>query len=137
MSGEPLQEGVGPRCSENLEARSFTIEGPLLIVARRFGDACGYFAETLSARDFAAIGIRDLFVQDNRSRSASSGKVRGDPTTRSPTRPSARYAPSCDGGILWNDPALGINWGVTEDSATLSDKDRRLPTLAELAQAAF
>lgn len=42
------------------------------------------------------------------------------------------YAPDCDAGIAWDDPALGIAWGVTAAAAILSDKDRRLPRLAEL-----
>ena len=41
------------------------------------------------------------------------------------------YAPDCDGGILWSDPALGIDWPLPESGAVLSDKDMRLPTLAE------
>lgn len=44
------------------------------------------------------------------------------------------YAPQCDAGILWSDPALGIDWRVSggENKAILSDKDVKLPTLAEL-----
>ena len=40
------------------------------------------------------------------------------------------YAPAAEGGLLWNDPALGIAWGVTD--ALVSAKDAVLPTLAEL-----
>jgi dTDP-4-dehydrorhamnose 3,5-epimerase len=40
------------------------------------------------------------------------------------------YAPSAEGGLLWNDPALAINWGVAD--ALISPKDAILPTLAEL-----
>ncbi|MEM9882353.1 MAG: dTDP-4-dehydrorhamnose 3,5-epimerase [Planctomycetota bacterium] len=42
------------------------------------------------------------------------------------------YAPQCDAGLLWSDPALGIDWQTTADDAVLSDKDAKLPTLAEL-----
>lgn len=45
------------------------------------------------------------------------------------------YAPDCDAGVLWNDPALGIDWPVSAEAAELSDKDRRLPRLAELTSA--
>lgn len=38
------------------------------------------------------------------------------------------YDPSDEHGILWKDPALGIPWGVA--NPIISDKDRRLPTLA-------
>lgn len=40
------------------------------------------------------------------------------------------YAPASEGGLLWNDPALGIEWGVTE--AIISPKDAIQPTLAQL-----
>ena len=35
------------------------------------------------------------------------------------------YAPAHEGGILWNDPELGIRWGV--DAPVLSPKDQSLP----------
>lgn len=38
------------------------------------------------------------------------------------------YAPESEGGLLWNDPALGIDWGV--QNPTISAKDQVLPTLA-------
>lgn len=43
---------------------------------------------------------------------------------------SATYAPSCDGGIIWNDPEIGIDWPLPEAGAVLSDKDKSLQTLA-------
>jgi dTDP-4-dehydrorhamnose 3,5-epimerase len=42
------------------------------------------------------------------------------------------YAPQCDSGIAWDDPALGIAWPVSPEDAILSDKDRRHPLLADL-----
>jgi dTDP-4-dehydrorhamnose 3,5-epimerase len=39
------------------------------------------------------------------------------------------YSPEHDGGILWNDPALGIDWPTS--APILSDKDTKHPTLAE------
>ncbi|MBI1337768.1 MAG: dTDP-4-dehydrorhamnose 3,5-epimerase [Phycisphaera sp.] len=45
---------------------------------------------------------------------------------------TAPYAPQHDRGLLWNDPALGIDWKIDEASAVLSDKDRKHPKLAEL-----
>src|SRR6478609_4785797 len=41
------------------------------------------------------------------------------------------YQPGDEIGVLWNDPAIGIQWPVSEP--LLSDKDRSLPTLAALA----
>lgn len=42
------------------------------------------------------------------------------------------YAPDHDRGLLWNDPALGIDWPVSADVAKLSAKDKKWPRLAEL-----
>ena len=38
------------------------------------------------------------------------------------------YAPGDEGGLLWNDPEVGIEWPITEDmEILLSDKDRIQP----------
>ena len=42
------------------------------------------------------------------------------------------YAPECDKGLAWNDPALQIDWPVSAKEAVLSEKDRSYPCLAEL-----
>lgn len=39
------------------------------------------------------------------------------------------YSPEHDRGILWNDPALGIDWPMPKP--ILSDKDEKHPVLAE------
>ncbi len=39
------------------------------------------------------------------------------------------YNPQGESGILWNDPAIGIKWPVTDP--ILSDKDRQAQTLAQ------
>jgi dTDP-4-dehydrorhamnose 3,5-epimerase len=43
------------------------------------------------------------------------------------------YSAAHDGGINWADPELGIQWPVEPAAATLSDKDRGLPMLADLS----
>lgn len=42
------------------------------------------------------------------------------------------YDPSDEGGIIWNDPTLAIDWKITTPS--LSAKDQLLPTLSAHAQ---
>ena len=42
------------------------------------------------------------------------------------------YSPDHDKGLLWNDPALGIQWPVPAKEALLSERDRAQPRLAEL-----
>ncbi len=46
----------------------------------------------------------------------------------------AYYSAKDDDGLYWADPALGIDWPVPEAEAELSDKDRRLPKLADVAR---
>lgn len=41
------------------------------------------------------------------------------------------YAPECEGGIIWNDPDIGIDWPLPGTGAVLSEKDRVLPALAD------
>lgn len=41
------------------------------------------------------------------------------------------YAPECDGAVAWDDPDLGIDWGIEAGQATLSDKDRAAPRFAD------
>ena len=50
------------------------------------------------------------------------------------------YHPNDEGGLMWNDPEIGIEWPALDgdealDAAklTLSDKDRRHSGLSELA----
>lgn len=41
------------------------------------------------------------------------------------------YAPESEGGIAWNDPALGIDWRVPAEDVILSAKDACRGSLAE------
>jgi dTDP-4-dehydrorhamnose 3,5-epimerase len=45
------------------------------------------------------------------------------------------YAPECDRGIAWNDPALAIEWPLRHAEIILSEKDRKQPLLAEISAA--
>ncbi|CAN5794149.1 dTDP-4-dehydrorhamnose 3,5-epimerase [soil metagenome] len=50
-----------------------------------------------------------------------------EPDTEVIYKVSADYAPDHDRGILWCDPALGIDWGIDAQAARLSGKDRAQP----------
>ena len=41
------------------------------------------------------------------------------------------YAPQADGGIRWNDPALGIEWPIDPTKVLTSEKDLKLPLLKD------
>jgi dTDP-4-dehydrorhamnose 3,5-epimerase len=40
------------------------------------------------------------------------------------------YAPECDGAVRWDDPEIGIDWGVT--APVLSAKDAAAPLLRDV-----
>lgn len=167
-----------------------------LLTPKKFGDHRGFFSETWNRRTFSAHGIDLDFVQDNHSRSAEPGTVRGlhfqipphaqdklvrvvrgrvldvavdlrrssptygrhvtaelsadnwrqilvpvgfahgfvtlEPDTEVLYKVTNYYAPDHDRGLFWNDPHLGIDWPVAAERATVSEKDRRWPRLAEL-----
>ncbi len=42
------------------------------------------------------------------------------------------YSPADDGGVLWNDPSLAIDWQLGSNTPVLADKDTKLPRLADL-----
>lgn len=41
------------------------------------------------------------------------------------------YAPEAEAAIAWNDPSLGIDWGIPEANILLSQRDRSHPFLAD------
>lgn len=43
------------------------------------------------------------------------------------------YDPTDEGGLMWNDPEIGINWQIPEGmEILLSDKDKKNPALKDL-----
>lgn len=171
------------------------LPGLLLIEPARHGDARGFFSETYNRRDLAAAGFDKAFVQDNHSKSARRGTVRGlhfqraphgqdkmlrvtrgavldvavDIRAGSPTygrhvaielsaenwrqllvpvgfahgfmtltdeaevlyKVTDFYAPEAEGGLKWDDPALGIDWPMAAAEATVNARDAAWPTLAD------
>jgi dTDP-4-dehydrorhamnose 3,5-epimerase len=53
------------------------------------------------------------------------------PDTEVEYKVSDYYAPECDGGVIWNDPTLNVPWPLAGAAPVLSDKDGRLPSLAD------
>lgn len=42
------------------------------------------------------------------------------------------YCPEAEGAVIWNDPALGIDWRLPADRIILSDKDRNNPSFSSI-----
>ncbi|MCB9231423.1 MAG: dTDP-4-dehydrorhamnose 3,5-epimerase [Bacteroidia bacterium] len=172
------------------------IPGLILIQARHFPDARGYFKESYNKKDFAAqVGIEAEFVQDNLSFSTrgvlrglhfqappyAQGKLvsvlkglardvavdirKGSPhygqtywVDLSGDNHKMLYVPpgfahgfvvlseecifhykctnfyhkDAEGGLMWNDPDLNIDWGLTE-GIEISDKDKLNSSFAEFS----
>jgi dTDP-4-dehydrorhamnose 3,5-epimerase len=85
-----------------------------------------HVAEMLTAESWAQLFIPVGFAH---------GFCALHPDTSVIYKTSDYYAPECDRGLRWNDPALGIDWPVGEMEAGLSDKDRTHPLLSELKPA--
>lgn len=179
-----------------MEIRAAEIPDVKLITPARHGDHRGFLSEVFSRRALAAAGIDIEFVQDNHTRSAVAGTVRGlhyqlppmaqaklvrvtsgaifdvavDLRQGSPTfgrhvgavisaeawnqilvpvgfahgfctlapdtevlyRLSNYYSPGHERGLRWDDAGLGIAWPAAAAAATLSDRDRNNPRLADL-----
>lgn len=178
-----------------MQVVSTKLEGAVVIVPARHGDARGFFSESWNRRTMEAHGLSIDFVQDNHSVSARKGTVRGlhyqtpphaqaklvrcgrgalldvavDIRKGSPTfgqwvaeeltaengrqllvpegfahgfvtlsddteivyKCSDYYAPECDRAIRFDDPAIGIDWGIDRADAVLSEKDAGAPLLAD------
>ena len=46
-----------------------------------------------------------------------------------------RYAPECEGSILWNDEEMGITWPIS--NPLLSEKDKNAPRLRDIPKSRF
>jgi dTDP-4-dehydrorhamnose 3,5-epimerase len=55
-----------------------------------------------------------------------------EPSTHVIYKVTSHYSPQHDKGLLWNDPALGIQWPVSAGEAVLSERDTKWACLADL-----
>ena len=62
------------------------------------------------------------------------GFVTLEPDTEVAYKVTADYAPECDRGLAWDDPALGILWPVPVADDLLAAKDRKHPRLKDLPE---
>jgi dTDP-4-dehydrorhamnose 3,5-epimerase len=75
------------------------------------------------------VGV-DLTAENGRQLLIPAGFLHGfvtrAPDTEVQYKCSDVYAPDCDGGVRWDDPMLGIDWGLTAPPV-LSEKDANAP----------
>lgn len=56
-----------------------------------------------------------------------------EPDTEVLYKVSDYYSREHESGLVWNDPALDIDWGFEEHEVTIAERDRQFPRLAALA----
>ena len=113
-----------PRAQDKLVR---VVRGAILDVAvdiRRGSPTFGrHVTAVISAANFTQILVPKGFAH---------GYVTLEPDTEVVYKVTDVYSPADDAGLAFDDPALGIDWGVTRADAILSDKDRKLPPLSEV-----
>ncbi len=57
-----------------------------------------------------------------------------EPDTEVIYKVTAPWDRQAERGVIWNDPAFAIPWPISPAEATLSDKDRLLPRLADCSE---
>jgi dTDP-4-dehydrorhamnose 3,5-epimerase len=80
------------------------------------------------AVELSAAAGNQLFVPEG----FAHGYCTLEPDTEVIYKVNRYYSPEHDRGLLWNDPALGIDWGLGGAEPALSAKDKTHPALAEL-----
>lgn len=81
-----------------------------------------------------SVGV-ELSAENGRQLLIPAGFLHGFVTLRPDTevlyKCSDVYAPDCDGAVRFDDPDLGIDWGIDPAQAVLSDKDRAAQGFAD------
>lgn len=103
------------------------VRGAVLDVAidiRRSSPTFGkWVSATLSADNGAQIFVPKGFAH---------GFVTLEPDTEVVYKVSDYYSRDHERGVVWNDPALAIEWPFAADAMTIVERDRQFPPLASL-----
>lgn len=78
----------------------------------------------LSAQNWRQIWVPEGFAH---------GYLTLEPNTEVIYKVTNYYSPEHERGIRWDDPALGIEWGIERERAVLSPRDTTHPTIQDAA----
>ena len=108
------------------------LKGAIYDVAVDIRTGSATYGRWVGARLDADIGAQLLVP-----RGFAHGYCTLEPDTMLAYKVDGPYAPDCEGGVLWCDPALGIDWPIAPEAAVANDRDRKLPRLADLEPVDF
>lgn len=114
---EPLGQGKLVRC---IKGAIFDVAVDIRMGAPTYGQ---WVAAELSAENGAQLWIPVGFAH---------GFATLEADTIIHYKVTAPYSAKDDRGLFWNDPTIDIQWPVSADLAVLSEKDKALPSLANL-----
>ena len=101
------------------------VSGAILDVAVDLRRTSPSFGRHVTA-ELSAANWRQIWVP----RGYAHGFLTLEPDTEVLYKVDAEYHAASDGGIAWDDPALGIPWPLPPGGPILSEKDRAAPRLA-------
>ncbi|HEX8323465.1 MAG TPA: dTDP-4-dehydrorhamnose 3,5-epimerase [Tepidisphaeraceae bacterium] len=102
------------------------LRGSILDVAVDIRKGSPTFGRFVTAK-LTAEGMEMFFVPIG----FAHGFVTLEPNTEVAYKVTNYYAPTHERGLRWNDPQIGVPWGVDEANATLSGKDKIAPMLKD------
>jgi dTDP-4-dehydrorhamnose 3,5-epimerase len=80
------------------------------------------------AAELSAENGKQIFVP----KGFAHGYLTLEPDTEVFYKVSDVYSAADEGGIAWDDPAIGIDWGMPHAGILMKDRDREFPRLADL-----
>lgn len=98
------------------------LRGSIIDVAVDARKASSTFGQWVKAELSAVTGTQ-IFVPQG----FLHGFVTLEPDTEVAYKVDAFYDGASDGSVKWDDPDLGIDWGLTDAEASLSEKDAKAP----------
>ncbi|MBC7768799.1 MAG: dTDP-4-dehydrorhamnose 3,5-epimerase [Phycisphaerales bacterium] len=80
------------------------------------------------AEELSAENRRQIFVP----KGFAHGYLTLEPDTEVFYKVSDYYSRDHEGGIAWDDPAIGVDWRMPADAVLMAERDRQFPRLADL-----
>jgi dTDP-4-dehydrorhamnose 3,5-epimerase len=126
MSGRGILRGLHYQIKRQQAKLCRVIRGQVLDVAVDIRRGSPYFGKAVSAI-LSADNMQQIYIPAG----FAHGYLVLSEAAEFLYKCSDFYSPEFDRGILWNDPALGIDWGI--ENPQLSAKDRNHLPLAQVA----